>query len=157
MKSNSLQGLDNDNNAHWEIADIVFDEGALLALEVYQTTVQVVRLPAPIPKFIIDKEGLFDKMFDRVKVFSGRNPDIDFKKFPGFSGKFLLSGNVEAEIRSFFTKELIQFLEENETHHIESNGEALMIFKYLHIAKTDEVSKMLKFAHDLLSHVKFKK
>ena len=74
MKSNSLQGLDANNNAHWEIADIVFDEGALLALEVYQTTVQVVKLPSSIPKFIIDKEGLFDKMFDRVKVFSRSNP-----------------------------------------------------------------------------------
>ena len=157
MKSNSLQGLDANNNAHWEIADIVFDEGALLALEVYQTTVQVVKLPSSIPKFIIDKEGLFDKMFDRVKVFSGSNPDIDFKKFPKFSGKFLLSGENEKEIKSFFTKELIEFLEQNEIHHIESNGEALMIFKYLHIAKTDEVTNMLNFAFDLLSHMNLKK
>ncbi len=157
MKSNSLQGLDTNNNAHWEIADIVFDEGALLALEVYQTTVQVVKLPSSIPKFIIDKEGLFDKMFDRVKVFSGSNPDIDFKKFPRFSGKFLLSGENEEEIKSFFTKKLIGFLEQNEIHHIESNGEALMIFKYLHIARTDEVANMLNFALELLSHMQFKK
>ncbi len=156
MKSNSLQGLDTDNNAHWEIADIVFDEGALLALEVYQTTVQIVKLPTSIPRFIIDKEGLFDKMFDKVKVFAGANPDIDFKKYPGFSNKFLLSGENEQEIREFFSDDLIQFLENNEIHHIESNGEALMIFKYLHIAKTDEVSKMLRFALDLLSHMKLK-
>ncbi len=156
MKSNSLQGLDTDNNVHWEIADIVFDEGALLALEVYQTTVQIVKLPTAIPKFIMDKEGLFDKMFDKVKVFAGANPDIDFIKFPGFSGKFLLRGENEEEIRSFFTEELIQFLEENEIHHIESNGEALMIFKYLHIARTDEVTNMLSFVHDLLSHMNLK-
>ena len=96
-------------------------------------------------------------MFDRVKVFSGSNPDIDFKKFPKFSGKFLLSGENEKEIKSFFTKELIEFLEQNEIHHIESNGEALMIFKYLHIAKTDEVTNMLNFAFDLLSHMNLKK
>ncbi len=156
MKSNSLKGLDVENNAHWEIADIVFDEGAMLALEVYQTTVQVVRLPAPVPRFVIDKEGLFDKIFNKVKVLSGSNGDINFKKHAGFSGKFLLSGDNEEAIREFFTDDLIRFLEENEIHHIESNGEALMIFKYLHIARTDEVKNMLSFAHNLLKHMKLK-
>ena len=85
MKSNSLQGKDLENNAQWEIADIVFDEGAMLALEVYQTTVQIVRLPSRIPRFIIDKEGLFDKIFDRVRAFSRSKRDIDFMKHPGFS------------------------------------------------------------------------
>ena len=156
MKSNSLQGEDLDNNIHWEIADIVFDEGALLALEIYQTTVQVIRLPTSIPKFIVDKEGLFDKVFNRVKVFSGSNRDINFKKHKGFSGKFLLSGENEDEIREFFTEDLIRFLEDNEIHHIESNGEALMIFKYLHIAKTNEVQNMLTFGLNLLKHMNFK-
>ncbi|OUS02356.1 hypothetical protein A9Q86_03675 [Flavobacteriales bacterium 33_180_T64] len=153
MKSNSLQGLDAENNAHWEISDIVFDEGAMLALEVYQTTVQVVRLPKPIPKFIIDKEGLFDKIFERVKVFSGGNKDIDFVKYSHFSNKFQLSGENEDGIRAFFNEDLIRFLEENEIHHIESNGEALMIFKYLHIARTAEVQNMLKFSSNLLKHM----
>lgn len=153
MKSNSLQGLDVESNAQWEISDIVFDEGALLALEVYQTTVQVVRLPSPIPRFIIDKEGLFDKIFDRVKVFSGGKGDINFKKYSGFSAKFQLSGEDESAIRNFFTEDLIDFLEKNEIHHIESNGEALMIFKYLHIARTDEVKNMLLFATNLLKHM----
>ena len=156
MKMNSLQGLDVKNKAHWEIADIVFDEGALLALEVYQTTVQIIRLPSSIPKFIIDKEGLFDKVFDRVKVFAGAKGDINFKRYADFSSKFQLSGENETEIRTFFTDDLIRFLEENEIHHIESNGEALMIFKYIHVARTDEVKNMLVFATNLLSHMNLK-
>ena len=156
MKSNSLQGLDTKNNAHWEIADIVFDEGALLALEVYQTTVQVVKIPYSIPRFIIDKEGLFDKVFNRVKVFSGGKGDINFKKYSGFSNKFQLSGEDEDAIRHFFTEDLIRFLEQNEIHHIESNGEALMIFKYLHIARTDEVQNMLTFSRNLLENMTLK-
>ena len=153
MKSNSLQGLDTENNAQWEIADIVFDEGALLALEIYQTTVQVVRLPSPIPRFIIDKEGLFNKIFNRVRAFSESNLNIKIMKHTGFSGKFQLSGEDEEAIRTFFTDDLIQFLEENEIHHIESNGEALMIFTYLHIARTDEVPSMLSFSSNLLRHM----
>lgn len=156
MKSNSLQGLDVENNAQWEIADIVFDEGALMALEVYHTTVQVVRLPSPIPRFVIDKEGLFDKVFNKVKVLSGGKGDINFEKYSGFSGKFQLSGEDEDAIRAFFTEDLIHFLEQNEIHHIESNGEALMIFKYLHIARTDEVKNMLTFGLDLLRHMELK-
>ncbi len=156
MKSNSLQGLDKENNSKWEIADIVFDEGALLALEVYQTTVQIIRLPISIPRFIIDKEGLFEKVFDKVKVFSGVRGDIDFKKYSDFSNKFHLSGEDEGAIRNFFTEDLIRFLEQNEIHHIESNGEALMIFKYLHIARTDEVQNMLTFSHNLLGHMSLK-
>ena len=157
MKSNSLQGFDKENNTQWEIADIVFDEGALLALEVYQTTVQVVRLPSRIPSFIINKEGLFDKVFERVKVFSGSRRDINFVKYAGFSGKFQLSGEDEDTIRDFFTNGLIQFLEDNEIHHIESNGEALMIFKYIHIARTDEVQNMLNFSSNLIKHMNLKR
>jgi MFS superfamily sulfate permease-like transporter len=153
MKSNSLQGLDAENKAKWEISDIVFDEGALLALEIYQTTVQVVRLPSPIPRFIIDKEGLFNKIFNRVRAFSESNLNIKIMKHTGFSGKFQLSGEDEEAIRTFFTDDLIQFLEENEIHHIESNGEALMIFTYLHIARTDEVPSMLSFSSNLLRHM----
>ena len=128
----------------------------MLALEIYQTTVQVVRLPTRIPTFIIDKEGFFDKIFNRVRVLSGANRDINFKRNTSFSSKFLLSGEDEDAIREFFTDDLLQFLAENEIHHIECNGEALMIFKYIHIAKTDEVQNMLAFAHNLLSHMNLK-
>ena len=153
MKTNSIKGHDVENNAHWEIADIVFDEGALLALEIYQTTVQVIRLPSPIPQFIIDKKGLFDTIFHRVRAFSESSFDIHFKKHKGFSGKFQLSGKDEDAIRDFFTDDLIRFLEKNEIHHIESNGEALMIFNYLHIARTNEVPSMLTFSSNLLKNM----
>jgi hypothetical protein len=106
-------------------------------------------LPFTIPEFTIEKEGLFDKVFDGVLSFSGHK-DINFPAHPSFSGKFLLQGNDEAAIRSLFTKELIQFLESHEIHHIESNGEALMIFKSLHLTRTDELISMLEFTNQLL-------
>ncbi len=158
MKTNSLQGLDTQNNSSWEIADIIFDEGAMLALEVYQTTVLIVKLPPnSMPSFTIQKEGLFDKIFSRVKVFSGANKDINFTKHSGFSAKFILSGEDENAIRDFFNEDLINFLEKNKIHHIESNGEALMIFKYLHIAHTDEVQSMLSFSSNMIKHMNLKK
>ncbi|HBK70920.1 MAG TPA: hypothetical protein DDZ39_04560, partial [Flavobacteriaceae bacterium] len=59
-------------------------------------------------------------------------------------------------LRAFFTDELIAILKQNAIHHIESNGEALMIFKYIHIARTDEVQNMLNFSHNLLKHMNLK-
>ena len=97
------------------------------------------------------------KYLVELEFFSGANRDINFKDHSNFSGKFLLSGEDEEAIRSFFTEDLIKYLEEHEIYHIESNGEALMIFKYLHIARTDEVQNILTFGLNLLKHMNFKK
>ena len=151
-KVNSIRGQDTKHDVSWEIADIVFDEGAMLSLEVFHTTVQVVHLNQVIPRFSIEKEGLFDKIFDRVKAYSGYR-DGEFKLYPKVSRKFLLTAEDDLAIKKLFKKDLVKFLEKHEIHHIESNGEALMIFKYLHIAPADEVQNLLLFTEELLDHM----
>lgn len=151
-KTNVLRGKDAKHNVNWEIADITFDEGAMLSLEVFHSTIQVVRIDKKIPRFSVEKEGLFDKIFDRVKAFSGYT-DHNLKLYPKISKKFLLMGESDSTIEQFFNKELIQFLEESNIQHIESNGEALMIFRYLHIAPTEEIQNMLDFTVELLDHM----
>ena len=49
----------------------------------------------------MEKEGIIEKIFDRVIAFAGHK-DIDFEMYPNFSKKFLVSGNDEQKIRSFF-------------------------------------------------------
>lgn len=151
-KTNSLKGKYPRHQVDWEIADIVFDEGAMLSLEIFHTTVQVLRLNQKIPEFSIEKEGLFDQIFDRVKAFSGYT-DHGFRLYPKVSNKFLLMGSDDRAIKQFFNKDLIRFLDENDIHHIESNGEALMVFRYLHIAPTDEVKNLLEFSLELLDQM----
>jgi hypothetical protein len=131
------------------MADVTFNEGFSAASEIYHSTIQVVHLPIEIPKFVLEKEGLFDKIFDRIMAFSGYR-DIDFELYTDFSNQFLLMGENQQEIRNFFTKELIEYLEQEEVHHIESNGEALLIFKKLKFAKTDETLGILKFSEHLV-------
>jgi MFS superfamily sulfate permease-like transporter len=152
-KLNSIRGKDQKHDVNWEIADIVFDEGAMLSLEVFHTTVQVVRLRQTIPRFSLEKEGLFDKIFDRVKAISGYR-DREFKLYPKVSRKFLLMAEDDQAIKTLFNPDLVKFLEKHEIHHIESNGEALMIFRYLHIAPAAEVENLLKFSDELLYHMK---
>lgn len=150
-KTNSIRGRDTKHNVNWEMADITFDEGAMLSLEVFHSTVQVIRLNQQIPIFSVEKEGLFDKIFDRVRAFSGIT-DHDLKLYPKVSKKFLLLGTDDIAIEKFFNQDLVKFLEKNEVQHIESNGEALMIFKYLHIAPAQEVQNLLDFSVELLDH-----
>lgn len=147
-KINCLKGKIETLDMEWEIADVTFSEGAAFTAEVFNTTVMVLKLKHKIPVFSIENEGVFDKIFDRVMAFSGYK-DIDFDMFPEFSNKFLLMGKNETEIRTFFNDEIIQFLEDRHVFHIESNGEALLIFDKFKLARTDETIKFIAFTKQL--------
>ncbi|MFT4663788.1 MAG: MFS superfamily sulfate permease-like transporter [Polaribacter sp.] len=151
-KSNCLHGVIVDSNVQWEIADVTFNEGASFSSEVFHATVMTMRLPKPIPKFVLDREGILDRFFDRIMAFSGYK-DIDFELYTGFSSEFLLMGENEAEIRNFFTKELMDFFESEQVHHIESNGEALLIFNKMKLARTDETLRFIKFSEQLAGKI----
>ena len=96
----------------------------------------------------MEKEGVIEKIFDRVMAFSGYK-DIDFEMYPTFSKKFLLMGNNESKIRSFFTEEIIRFFETHQIYHIESNGEALIIFDKIKLARTDETLAFIDYGREL--------
>lgn len=147
-KSNSLKGTYEDLNVSWEIADITFNEGQAFTAETFNTTIMVLELNRKIPVFTMEKEGVFERIFDRVMAFTGYK-DIDFKMYPDFSKKFLLMGNNEAEIRSFFTNEIIRFFENHHIYHLESNGEALLIFNKIKLARTDETLEFIDYGEEL--------
>ncbi|MDC3253033.1 SulP family inorganic anion transporter [Crocinitomicaceae bacterium] len=150
-KMNVIGGDFKESNVDWEISDITFDEGAMLSKEVYKTTVQLVHLNREIPSFVLEQEGIFDKIFDRVLSI---NPlDIDFTSHPIFSKKLKLTGEDEKAVRSLFTAELLEFLESEEIYHIECNGRALIIFKSLRIAKTGEIKNMVRFTKEFINHL----
>jgi MFS superfamily sulfate permease-like transporter len=151
-KQNVIGGEFGETGVDWEISDIVFDEGAMLSKEVYKTTVQLLHLPREIPSFVIEQEGIFDKLFDRVLTFAG-SKDIDFEDFPDFSKNFKLTGSDEEAIRKLFTPYLINFLETEEIYHIECNGNAIIIFKSLRISNTGEIKNMVRFSEDLIKHL----
>lgn len=150
-KTNVISGKYNNTGISWELSDITFDEGALMAKEVYHTTIQVIQMSRDIPEFTLEAEGLFEKIFDRVKY---GNRDIDFQSFGKFSSQFLLRGDDEDAIRQFFLRDhVIQFLEEEDIYHIESDGKALLIFKSLRFASVNEIEKMLQFSDVLLKKI----
>ena len=147
-KSNCLQGTFKESGVSWEIADVTFTEGQAFSAETFNTTLMVLKLNKEIPVFTMEKEGVFEKLFDRVMAFTGYK-DIDFEMYPGFSKKFLLMGNDETEIRSFFTEEVIRFIENHQIYHLESNGEALMIFDQVKLARTDETMAFIDYGKEM--------
>lgn len=149
-KSNCLKGVFKGLDVSWEIADVTFSEGAAFTAETFNTTLMVLRLNKKIPIFTMEKEGMFEKIFDRVMAFTGYK-DIDFEMYPDFSEKFLIMGNKESEIRAFFTDEIIRFFENHQIYHLESNGEALVIFDKIKLARTDETVAFIEYGKELVT------
>ncbi|MFY0631748.1 MAG: SulP family inorganic anion transporter [Flavobacteriaceae bacterium] len=147
-KSNCLKGTFKDLDMPWEIADVTFSEGAAFTAETFNTTLMILKLPKKIPVFTMEKEGVLDKIIDRVRAYTGYK-DIDFEMYPDFSNKFLILGNNEPEIRSFFTNEIIRFFENHQIYHLESNGEELIIFDKIKLARTDETIAFIDYGKEL--------
>ena len=147
-KSNSLKGRFEDLDMSWEISDVTFNEGDAFSAETFNTTVMVLNINTSIPTFTMEKEGVFEKLFDRVMAFTGYK-DIDFEMYPDFSKRFLITGKEASEIRSFFTEELIHFFEHHQIYHVESNGEAIIIFDRIKLARTDETMALIQYTAEL--------
>ncbi len=148
-KANIISASYPDTDVRWELCDITFDEGALLAKEVYRTTVEIIFIDKPMPKFVLEREGFFDMIFGTVLAFSGQR-DIDFPEYPLFSRKFVLMGKDEDALKEFFTVNLVRFLEQEDIYHIESNGQALLVFRSLHVSKSQNIEQMVRFSGELV-------
>ena len=147
-KSNVLTGTYDDLNMSWEIADVTFSEGASFNAEVFNTTVMILRTNKTIPVFSMEKEGVFEKIFDRVMALTGYR-EIDFKMYSDISKEFLVMGKSESRIRSFFSPEVVKFMETHQLYHLESNGEALLIFDKVKLARTDETMAIIEYGKEL--------
>ncbi len=147
-KYNCLNGSFKELNVSWEIADVMFNEGQTFTAETFNTTLMVLKLNRKLPIFTMEKEKAYERLFDRVIALTGYK-DIEFEMYPNFSRKFLVMGNHVDEVRSLFTNEVISFFEEHQISHIESNGEALLIFNKLKLARTDETLEFIKYGKEL--------
>jgi len=147
-KNNCLNGSYKGKEASWEIADVIFNEGKAFTAETFNTTLMVLKLNHALPIFTMEREKVYEKLFDRVIAFTGYK-DIEFKMFSKFSKKFMVMGEDEKELQSFFTKEVVQFFEDHQISHVESNGEALLIFNKLKLARTDETLEFIDYGEEL--------
>ena len=124
--------------------DIEFSEGEFIAKEVVRSTMLHIELNDNIPKFTLDKEGFLEK----VSAFAGFN-DIDIENHDDFSDRFYLQGENKIEISKFFNDDVTHFFESNPYYHVESNGNALLIFGKERLASLKEIKALFDFGKRL--------
>ncbi len=150
FKTRPLEGRDNtvtpkNNKYSWEICDVIFEEGAYAAADEYQTTLCLVNATKELPKFVIEKKSFTEKYLNTSWL-----KDIDYNLYPDFSGHFTVKVKDNAMMDNFLTDELRSFIEGSNVSHLESNGEAIMIFDAnLRLAQISDYSELVRFAEDL--------
>ena len=130
------------NEISWEIVDITFDEGALMAAEVHNMTMLSIRFNGVIPNFELDKERIFSRLLDLAI-----KEDISIEE--DFNSRFSVKGNNKADIKHFFNKDLRSFINQNDKYHIESNQNVILIFRYFRIMSITEIKELVHFGEHL--------
>jgi MFS superfamily sulfate permease-like transporter len=142
IRRNTLTPL--DDTAHWEISDVKFEEGAYEAADAYETTLCLVRDLKNLPKFVIEKKSFTDYLN------ISWHKDIDFHSYPNFSKNFLVKVDDVEKMNAFVTPELILLVEQSNISHLESNGEAIMLFDAnLRLAQISDYSELVRIAESL--------
>lgn len=132
------------SNDDCTIFDVQFSEGEMIAKQVIKATMLHIHTQKEVPNFTLDKEGIFEYLYH----FTGFK-DINLEKYPDFSKRFYLLGKNEAKIRTFFTDELILFLESNKQYHIEASKVGLLIFSNERLASVKEIKALAYFGASL--------
>ena len=128
------------SNDDCTIFDVQFSEGEMIAKQVIKATMLHIHTQKEVPNFTLDKEGIFEYLYH----FAGFK-DINLERHPDFSKRFYLLGKNEAKIRTFFTDELILFLESNKQYHIEASKVGLLIFSNERLASVKELKALAYF------------
>ncbi|MGC1205430.1 MAG: SulP family inorganic anion transporter [Flavobacteriaceae bacterium] len=127
-----------------KLFDIEFSEGEFIAKEVIRKTMLHIDLNQTIPKFTLDKEGFLEK----VSAFAGFK-DINIENQDDFSDRFYLLGDNKKEISAFFNSDITHFFESNPYYHVESNGNALLVFGKERLAGLKEIKALFDFGKRL--------
>ncbi len=126
----------------WEIVDITFDEGALMAAEVHNMTMLSIRFNGDVPNFELDKERIFSRLLDLAI-----KEDISIEE--DFNSRFSVKGENKADIKRFFNKYLRSFVNQNDKYHIESNQNIILVFRYFRVMSVSEVEELVHFGEQL--------
>jgi carbonic anhydrase len=139
--------LSHENNGS-SLFDITFSEGEFIAKEFVRSTMLYVKLRKKIPQFTLIKEGLLERFYALT-----RQKDINIPNQNDFSKRFYLNGEKQKEIQFFFNADIVRFFESNAYYHVESNGEALIIFNKERVASVKETKLLLDFGSRLKAKI----
>ena len=141
---------DKDQDMHLELIDVTFEEGADFIPDEYDTTVGLLKLPFSIPRFSIEKKGFLEKYLPL-----GEHKDIDYTLYQNVPKDYIVKVESVEEMDTFFTEKIKVLIEISGLHHLESNGEAILIFSNSYkLAQMQQYAKMIQFAENFKTMIK---
>jgi len=145
-KINHIYNKLSDKDISVTLFDVEFSEGEFIAKEVVRSTMLYIDLDKNIPEFTLDREGFLEKVYS----FAGFK-DIPIQNHSDFSKRFYLLGEDENAIKMFFNNDITHFFESNPYYHIESNGNAILVFGKERLASIKEIKAVFDFGKRLKS------
>ena len=158
FKTRPIEGESNcisdpDKDMHMRLIDVTFEEGADIFPDEYDTTVGLLKLPFPIPKFTIEKKDFLD----RVLPIS-EHKDIDYSLYSNSPKNYIVKVDDIEAMDAFLTDKLKVLIEISGLHHLESNGESILIFSNnFTLARVKDYIKMIQFAENFKEIIKDEK
>ncbi|MEL6832050.1 MAG: SulP family inorganic anion transporter [Bacteroidota bacterium] len=135
---------DQDKDMHLELIDVTFEEGADIFPDEYRTTVGLLKLPFPIPKFTLEKKDFLD----RVLPFA-EHSDIDYTLYNDAPKDYIIKVEDTEAMDAFLSEKLKVLIELTGLDHLESNGEAILIFSdNFALAQAKDYIKMIQFVEN---------
>ena len=136
---------DNDKDMHMRLLDVRFEEGADIFPDEYRTTLGLLKLPFKIPKFTIEKKDFLDKV-----LHIAQHKDIDYVVYEDAIEDYIVKVDDIGEVESFLTERLRVLIEISGIHHLESNGESILILsKNLALAQVKDYIQMIQFVENI--------
>jgi len=140
---------DQDNEFEVELIDVQFEEGTDIFPDEYKTTVGLMKLPFSIPKFTIEKRDFLDKVLP-----ISEHRDIDYILYNNVPRGYIAKVENSDEMDAFMTDKLKVLIEISGLHHLESNGEAILIFSNnFSLAQVRDYIKMIQFVENFKSMI----
>lgn len=94
-----------------------------------------------LPLFVLRPQNLLDNIAAGLGM-----QDINFEENPAFSHRYHLSGSDEEAIRRVFGGAALEYCAERERLVVESCGDRLLIYRYRHLVKPDEMHEFIEEA-----------
>lgn len=114
--------LRQDGTRNFYIFDFTYQTGSGKNRKTHKHTMVAVKdEDRSFPGFFLRPENVLDKIASAVGF-----DDIDFPEAPTFSKKFVLKGENEAAVRSFFNPSLIKFFENAPKSTLEANQDIIV-------------------------------
>ena len=111
----------------------------------YSQTIMIMRLPRPLPAFVMAPEGFFAKI---AQVFGAK--DIDFATHPEFSKSYVLKAKDEEEIRSTFSFDLLEYFERQQGLTLESHDGLLLFYRAKKRCKPEAIEAFFEEGFEVL-------